>query len=420
MKGTKEQKGITLVALIITIVVLLILAAVAISSITNDGILHYAQNASDAYNQAQKNEAGILDGYVDYLNQLNQQTCSVHQWTGGGWDDELGVDEDGEPYGGYHPTKCTVCGLICEHRAGWDEVYEPENDMNCLICYYCEICGMNFDNDYTYDSHDYSGGKCNNCGNVCQHENLDEECQSTDTECKVYYSCQECDYFKISSIGEHEWSGDECTKCGYRCKHTSTYNDGPYDVGDDYAHEYDVTCSVCGTCCIDLIGEDHEYNESYVCTMCGYSCGHCDINSDGTCMACGYICKHNYFSYGICDDCGYECNHPSYTDGECTTCGNECEHVWKNWRQECEPAGGAHLHYSDSLCENCGIEYLSIGSWNYECRDDDRDGLCDICGFSAGHYDENGDESCDSCGYCVGDHLDEDGDNTCDRCGDGW
>jgi len=71
MKGkTKQQKGITLIALIITIVVLLILAAVAISSIQNDGILHYAQNAADNWNRAQANEQAMLGDYLNYLNNM--------------------------------------------------------------------------------------------------------------------------------------------------------------------------------------------------------------------------------------------------------------------------------------------------------------------------------------------------------------
>ena len=68
MKKTKMEKGITLIALIITIVVLLILAAVAINSIQNDGILHYATNAASSWNQAQKNEQTLLDGYLEYLD----------------------------------------------------------------------------------------------------------------------------------------------------------------------------------------------------------------------------------------------------------------------------------------------------------------------------------------------------------------
>ncbi len=67
---TKTQKGITLIALIITIVVLLILAAVAISSIQNDGILHYATNAADNWNKAAQNEANMLGDYLNYLNNM--------------------------------------------------------------------------------------------------------------------------------------------------------------------------------------------------------------------------------------------------------------------------------------------------------------------------------------------------------------
>ena len=67
---TRMEKGITLIALIITIVVLLILAAVAISSIQNDGILHYAQNAADNWNKAAQNEANMLGDYLNYLNNI--------------------------------------------------------------------------------------------------------------------------------------------------------------------------------------------------------------------------------------------------------------------------------------------------------------------------------------------------------------
>ena len=67
MKRTKTQKGITLIALIITIVTLLILASVAISSIQNDGILSYTENVANKYNQAQRDEQSVLDQYLGYL-----------------------------------------------------------------------------------------------------------------------------------------------------------------------------------------------------------------------------------------------------------------------------------------------------------------------------------------------------------------
>jgi len=78
------ERGITLIALIITIVVLLILAAVAISSITNDGILSYAQNAAKDYNQAVKNEQEMLQEYMNFLNNGGSVKEGTHNWTRNG------------------------------------------------------------------------------------------------------------------------------------------------------------------------------------------------------------------------------------------------------------------------------------------------------------------------------------------------
>ena len=53
----KEEKGITLIALVVTIIVLLILARIAISlTIGNNGLFSRAQNAVDVWNEATKKE----------------------------------------------------------------------------------------------------------------------------------------------------------------------------------------------------------------------------------------------------------------------------------------------------------------------------------------------------------------------------
>ena len=67
MRKTKTQKGITLVALVITIIVLLILAAVAIGAIQNKGIIKYAQNASADYEAAEKQEQSVLASLLDKI-----------------------------------------------------------------------------------------------------------------------------------------------------------------------------------------------------------------------------------------------------------------------------------------------------------------------------------------------------------------
>ena len=69
MKGkTKQEKAITLIALIITIVVLLILATVAISSIVNEDLIAHTENTAAKYNGSVTNEQGTLVGYENYLN----------------------------------------------------------------------------------------------------------------------------------------------------------------------------------------------------------------------------------------------------------------------------------------------------------------------------------------------------------------
>ncbi len=67
MKRTKTQKGITLVALIITIIVLLILAVVTIGAITNQGMINYAVNAKDDYNAEAQREAETINMLENYL-----------------------------------------------------------------------------------------------------------------------------------------------------------------------------------------------------------------------------------------------------------------------------------------------------------------------------------------------------------------
>ena len=64
----RKEKGITLIALVITIIVLLILAGVSIAMLTGEnGILTQAQRAKEETEDAQKNEEGILEGYEQYI-----------------------------------------------------------------------------------------------------------------------------------------------------------------------------------------------------------------------------------------------------------------------------------------------------------------------------------------------------------------
>ena len=69
----KDIKGITLVALVVTIIILLILAGVAISfTIGEDGIFRKAQEATRLYENAQKNEMISLEEISNYIDDVNK------------------------------------------------------------------------------------------------------------------------------------------------------------------------------------------------------------------------------------------------------------------------------------------------------------------------------------------------------------
>ena len=95
----KQKKGITLIALVITTIVLLILAGVSIAMLTgSNGILSQAQRAKTETENAAQNETAILDQYNQYLNNV----------TGGGTTG--GVSEPATDENGLYTNNSTING----------------------------------------------------------------------------------------------------------------------------------------------------------------------------------------------------------------------------------------------------------------------------------------------------------------------
>ena len=68
----QKEKGITLIALIVTIIILIILASVSIAMLTGDNsILKQAQRAKKETENKQKEEGSILSEYESKINQYN-------------------------------------------------------------------------------------------------------------------------------------------------------------------------------------------------------------------------------------------------------------------------------------------------------------------------------------------------------------
>ena len=76
-----KDKGITLIALVITIIILLILAGISISALTNQGLFKNAKAAQNATEKAEKEQGQRLNEYEDeinkYLNNLNEDKKEV-------------------------------------------------------------------------------------------------------------------------------------------------------------------------------------------------------------------------------------------------------------------------------------------------------------------------------------------------------
>ena len=64
----KNNKGITLIALVITIIVLLILAMVTINIATSNGIIKKSKDATDTYNKAYQNDINEINNGIAQID----------------------------------------------------------------------------------------------------------------------------------------------------------------------------------------------------------------------------------------------------------------------------------------------------------------------------------------------------------------
>ena len=74
VKPIKQERGITLIALIITIIVLVILAAVTLNSIFGSNIIGLATNGAINYAEEQQKELGMLNDVSDLLGDITGDT----------------------------------------------------------------------------------------------------------------------------------------------------------------------------------------------------------------------------------------------------------------------------------------------------------------------------------------------------------
>lgn len=76
MKKTKQEKGITLVALIITVILLLILSVVSIRAVQDDGVIFHAKKSAKTYGSAQLAERMKMLEYEYEIQKAREETTT--------------------------------------------------------------------------------------------------------------------------------------------------------------------------------------------------------------------------------------------------------------------------------------------------------------------------------------------------------
>ena len=76
MERLRRNKGITLVALVITIIILLILAGISIQALTQTNLFGKTEQAKEEMDKAQKKENDTLSSYMDAINEYLPDTLS--------------------------------------------------------------------------------------------------------------------------------------------------------------------------------------------------------------------------------------------------------------------------------------------------------------------------------------------------------
>ena len=70
----KNEKGVTLIALVITIALLLILSGVVIYNTMGDhGILSKTKEATESFGDAKANEELVMQSYISEFNRVDEQ-----------------------------------------------------------------------------------------------------------------------------------------------------------------------------------------------------------------------------------------------------------------------------------------------------------------------------------------------------------
>lgn len=239
-------------------------------------------------------------------------------------------------------------------------------------------------------SNTYQGKKCektvvDTTKDMSNHTSIDykyEQGSTAGTHNYITY-CSDCGTTISSSPQNCDWKKADgtCTKC--KASHTHACNANDWDANTGTG-----PCNTCGyimTCSherrtLNSAANDDTYHY-YVCDQCGKDIPEKHtFDTLGNCTAnCGYSdktkCQHparflTYKHTGGADEHTVTCENCGHTDTEDCTPGTTVIST-----QGCTATKQGYTEYACS--KNCGNTGIRVYN---QCRDNDRDGLCDTCG----------------------------------------
>ena len=237
----KKNKGITLIALIITVILLLILVGVSVNVIIKGNLFSNAQKAVDGTNAKVNEQQTIMDELMNEWDEIEKDYCS-HNW------------KDGEIL--LQPT-CTTTGK--------KQVV-------------CEICGKLLEVEIPALGHNYENRVCTRCGEAepgCTTHTYGDWVITKSPTCIAEGSkkrtCTVCGVEKVETIpatGEHtygEWQVTKqatCTADGTKTKTCTGCGATQSQVIAKLGHNYvNGTCTKCGEKQELVIGANINYHE---------------------------------------------------------------------------------------------------------------------------------------------------------------
>ena len=182
----KKNRGITLIALIITVILLLILVGVSVNVIIKGNLFSNAQKAVDGTNAKVNEQQTIMDELMNEWDEIEKDYCS-HNW------------KDGETL--LEPT-CTEAGKKQK---------------------VCENCGKLLEVEIPALGHNYVNRVCTRCGEKepgCTTHTYGDWIITKSPTCIAEGSkkrtCTVCGVEEVETIPTtgHKWANGKCTVCG--------------------------------------------------------------------------------------------------------------------------------------------------------------------------------------------------------------